>query len=59
MPSTRNVGIVGRAMMPELEEDTIDARRARVSEVVINEKADGAQWVERARGLMRGKGSGH
>ena len=59
MPSTRNVGIVGRAMMPEFEEDMIDARRARVSEVVINEKADAAQWVERARGLMRGKGFGH
>ena len=59
MPSTRNVGIVGRAMMPEFEEETLDARRERVSEIVINEKADGAQWVERARGLMRGKGSGH
>ena len=59
MPSTRNVGIVGRAMMPEFEEDMIDVRRARVSEVVINEKTDAAQWVERARGLMRGRGSGH
>ena len=59
MPSTRNVGIVGRAMMPEFEEETLDARRERVSEIVINEKADGAQWVERARGLMRGKSSGH
>ena len=59
MPSTRNVGIVGRALMPEFREQTLDTRRQRVSEIVMNEKADGAQWVERARGLMRGKGSGH
>ena len=59
MPSTRNVGIVGRAMMPEFQEERLDTRRERVSEIVKIEKADGAQWVERARGLMRGKGSGH
>ena len=59
MPSTRNVGIVGRALMPEFREQTLDTRRQRVGEIVMNEKADGAQWVERARGLTRGKGSGH
>lgn len=59
MPSTRNVGIVGRALMPGFREQTLDTRRQRVGEIVMNEKADGAQWVERARGLMRGKGSGH
>lgn len=59
MPSTRNVGIVGRALMPEFREQTLDTRRQRVGEIVMNEKADGAQWVGRARGLMRGKGSGH
>ncbi len=59
MPSTRNVGIVGRAVMSDFKEETLDTRRERVSEIVINEKADGAQWVERARGLMRGNGSGH
>ncbi|CAF9911274.1 tRNA(Ser) Um(44) 2'-O-methyltransferase [Imshaugia aleurites] len=59
MPSTRNVGIVGRAMMPEFKDDGLDTRRERVSEIVLNEKADGAQWVERARGLVRGQGSGH
>ncbi|KAL9136350.1 MAG: hypothetical protein Q9175_002449 [Cornicularia normoerica] len=59
MPSTRNVGIVGRVMMPDFKENRLDARREQVSEIVTNEKADGAQWVERARGLMRGKGSGH
>ena len=59
MPSTRNVGIVGRAMMPQFQAETLDSRRERVSEIVMREKADGAQWVERARGLMKGKGSGH
>lgn len=59
MPSTRNVGIVGRAMMLEFNDEVLDTRRGRVSEIVMNEKADGALWVERARGLMSGKGSGH
>ena len=59
MPSTRNVGIVGRAIMPEFKKETLDARRERVSKIVMNEKADGAQWVARARGLMKGKASGH
>lgn len=59
MPSTRNVGIVGRAVMAEFEEETLNTRRERVGEIVVNEKADGAQWVERARGLMKGKASGH
>ena len=59
MPSTRNVGIVGRTLMPEFQEETLETRRERVTEIVMNEKADGAQWVQRARGLMSGKGSGH
>lgn len=59
MPSTRNVGIVGRAMMLEFNDEVLDTRRGRVSEIVMNEKADGALWVERARSLMSGKGSGH
>ncbi len=59
MPSTRNVGIIGRAMMPEFQGETLDTRRERVTRIVVNEKADGTQWVERARGLMSGKGSGH
>ena len=59
MPSTRNVGIVGRGMMAEFENETVDTRRERVREIVMNEKANGAQWVARARGLMKGKGSGH
>ena len=59
MPSTRNVGIVGRAMMLESEEEMLDTRRRRVREIVTNERADGAQWVERARGLMSANDSGH
>ena len=59
MPSTRNVGIVGRGMLPEFKDETLDARRERVREIVASEKADGAQWVERARSLMSGKSSGH
>lgn len=59
MPSTRNVGIIGRAMMPQFQAETLDSRRERVGEIVIREKANGTQWVERAMGLVKGKGSGH
>ena len=59
MPSTRNVGIIGRAMMPGSQEETLDVRRERVREIVMHEKANGAQWVDRARSLTKGKGSGH
>ena len=59
MPSTRNVGIVGQALMPDFEAETLETRRGRVRDIVMKEKADGASWVERARGLVSGKGSGH
>ena len=59
LPSTRNVGIVGRSLMPDFEHEVVDAKRQRVIEITTKEKADGALWVERARGLAGGKDSGH
>ena len=59
LPSTRNVGIVGRALRAEFEGETLDAKRRRVAEIASKEKADGVQWVERARGLTYGAGAGH
>lgn len=59
LPSTRNVGIVGRAGIPEFEDESLDVRRARVAEIVSKEKADGMLWVERARGLIGGRDTVH
>ena len=55
LPSTRNVGIVGRRMTEGFGGEDLDKRRARVVSIAASEGADGAVWVERARGLMRGK----
>ncbi|KAK4694717.1 tRNASer (uridine44-2'-O)-methyltransferase, partial [Lecanoromycetidae sp. Uapishka_2] len=59
LPSTRNVGIIGRVLMPGFEDEKLDRRRERVLAITSQEKADGVLWVERARGLMSGKGVGH
>ena len=62
LPSTRNMGIVGRApaapprgSMGEDDIETSEARMEQVKRIAIAEKADGAAWVERARGLVGGK----
>jgi len=59
LPSTRNVGIIGRTFMPEFRGESLDIRRGRVADIANMEKADGMRWVERARGLNNGKDGGH
>ena len=59
LPSTRNVGIIGRAFMPDFADDDLTTRRVRVAEIASKEKADGVSWVERARGLTGGQDGGH
>ncbi len=59
LPSTRNVGIVGRTVMSEFDEESLNIRRQRVAEIASIEKADGVLWVERARGLINNKDIGH
>ncbi|MCJ1481096.1 tRNA(Ser) Um(44) 2'-O-methyltransferase [Schaereria dolodes] len=49
IPSTRNVGIVGRTSMPEGQD--YEARRKRVAEIVRKEGADGMAWIQRCEGL--------
>lgn len=61
LPSTRNVGIVGRAWLPgfEYEEESNEMRMERVKHITGREGADGNTWIERARGLVSsGSGSG-
>lgn len=59
LPSTRNVGIVGRSFVPDFKSEDLDARRGRVAEIADKEKADGALWVKRARDLTSGQDSNH
>ncbi len=59
LPSTRNVGIVGRTMTPGFEGEGLDGRRERVIAIARKERVDGVAWVERAKGLMSGKEGGH
>ena len=60
LPSTRNMGIVGRRMREGLEGEGLEERRRRVADIVAGEGADGMVWVKRARGLMSGSGGeGH
>lgn len=66
LPSTRNMGIVGRTRLGGVdggalrdEYDTREARMEQVKRIAAVERADGAVWVERAVGLVGGKGGLH
>ena len=58
LPSTRNLGIVGRSFRDGFELLPLEDRKKMVDEIVREEKADGGAWVERAKGLIGG-GGGH
>ena len=53
LPSTRNMGIVGRTRLPgfEYEDESNEMRMERVRHITGHEGADGNTWIERARGL--------
>ena len=60
LPSTRNVGIIGRKLGEEFQGEGLEERRKRVVDIVAGEGADGMVWVKRATGLMSGNGGeGH
>lgn len=59
LPSTRNMGIVGRRMGPGAAGQSVEARMERVKGIARKEGADGKVWVERAKGLVAGKGAVH
>ncbi|KAL9131140.1 MAG: hypothetical protein Q9217_000841 [Psora testacea] len=56
LPSTRNVGIVGRTWRAGFEEEALEERTSRIAEIVREEKADEGMWIERAKGLVQGHG---
>lgn len=59
LPSTRNMGIVGRIVAPGFAGQGGEARMERVKGIATKEGADGTVWVERAKGLVAGKGAIH
>ncbi|KAL8925044.1 MAG: hypothetical protein Q9208_003728 [Pyrenodesmia sp. 3 TL-2023] len=59
LPSTRNTGLVGRNMTARAREMSAEQRMEHVRTIALNEKADGAAWIERAKGLMTGNGEKH
>ncbi|KAL8990623.1 MAG: hypothetical protein Q9169_008081 [Polycauliona sp. 2 TL-2023] len=59
LPSTRNTGLIGRKMIPGAEGASAFERMEAVKAIAIKEGADGAVWVERAKGLVGGKGEKH
>ncbi|KAL8894724.1 MAG: hypothetical protein Q9207_008429 [Kuettlingeria erythrocarpa] len=59
LPSTRNTGLVGRNITAVARKMSAEQRMEHVRTIALNEKADGALWIERARGLMAGQGVKH
>lgn len=59
LPSTRNMGIIGRAISPGFENESCDSRMERVRRIASQEGADGVTWVERIKALAGGKGDPH
>ena len=51
LPSTRNMGIVGRVIAEPEGGEGEDRRMKRVGHILKREGGDGGKWVERARGL--------
>ncbi|KAL8661976.1 MAG: hypothetical protein Q9202_005102 [Teloschistes flavicans] len=51
LPSTRNTGLICRMMDPTAEDLGTAARMEKVKAIATKEGADGAVWVERAKGL--------
>ncbi|KAL9097975.1 MAG: hypothetical protein Q9163_006270, partial [Psora crenata] len=59
LPSTRNLGLVGRTLRDGFAREGLEERKQKVIEIVRENKADGALWIERANGLTSGAGSAH
>ncbi|KAL8976277.1 MAG: hypothetical protein Q9205_007680 [Flavoplaca limonia] len=59
LPSTRNTGLIGRELDPGAEGLSATERMDKVRAVAAKEGADAGVWVDRAKGLMAGKGEKH
>ena len=59
LPSTRNTGLVGRKLNPRAEGLSATDRMDKVRAIAAKEGANAGVWVDRAKGLMAGKGEKH
>lgn len=59
IPSTRNMGIIGRGWVEGRAEEGEKERRERVIRIARREGADGRVWVKRCVGLGKGGGGAH
>lgn len=59
LPSTRNMGILGRAWIEGFEHESSEHRMERVNRIARKEKANGIIWVKGAKGLLGGKSIAH
>ncbi|KAI4215593.1 MAG: hypothetical protein LQ351_002062 [Letrouitia transgressa] len=59
IPSTRNLGLVGRGLQTGFLHDDIGTITERVKLIVEKEGTDGMAWTQRARGLTSRKGAVH
>ena len=59
LPSTRNMGILGRTWTEGFEHGSGELRMERVKLIASKEKANGMDWVKGAKGLVGGQNSAH
>lgn len=59
IPSTRNVGLVGRVHRPGFDWENLEMRQERIKDIARREGAELGVWVERAKGLKIWEGSVH
>ena len=59
IPSTRNVGLVGRVHRSGFVGESFEIRQERVWDIARREGAELGVWLERAKGLKIGEGSIH
>lgn len=59
IPSTRNVGLVGRVHQPGFDGESLEMRHKRVETIARREGAELGVWLEGAKGLKIGEGNAH
>lgn len=59
LPSTRNMGILGRRVASGFASQSKETRMEWVKAIATKEGADGNVWVDKAKGLVAGKGAVH
>ena len=59
LPTTRNMGIIGRTFSPGFEHESLDTKMERIRRIANQEKADGITWLDATKVLASGKADPH